>query len=336
MICLGTGDLELYFLLSVSWIVIPVAALLALVPYFIVRARGWRAVPGNSIGLLLLNWWSWVVVACAIPGKLTGGGLPSVLELLVSESMSRAWNDRILAAALIVGCASWVALLLTTVAAGRVRAPSRRQMGAGLAVAIGAPCVAFVAAMLGGVFENAREDAAGERPELASERAIDEQLELLAEREERTQASLSEVRRMIASDGWAEAYPWMFRSCEREANPCYDIYTSAEVTRTHIDARDRARLDDELHNAGWRSSSRPQYCHGSDIESYRNEEGQRLCVEYGDETVAVALISPPYWGDLFELRGAAGPDALIFNPDMRNRTAAFRWDEWQTSDLAPR
>ena len=331
--CWGFGDLESYFLIPASVIIIPVTGVASLIPFFVARTRGWRAVPGNSLALLLLNWWSGVVAACAIPGKLTGGGRASVLELLTLESMSRAWNDRILVTALIVGVITWVVLLFTSAAAREVRSPSRLQTRSGIAVAVGAPVFVLIVAVLGGTVENAQSDGASERPEAALERPIEDQLELLSQREEATQTSLSEVRRMIAGDGWAGAYSWMFGSCERDANPCYDIFARATTTLADLDRADREQLSDGLRAAGWRSTSRPPYCHGDDIESYRNDEGQRLCVEYAGDTISVALISPSFWGDLFTLRDAADPDALIFNLDSRDQTSRYQWNEWQASVL---
>lgn len=316
-----------------SWIIIPVAGLLSLIPYLIVRARGWRKVPGNSLGLLFLNWWSAVTVACTIPGKLTGGGSDSVLELLTSESMSRAWNDRILITALVFGAVSWMALVLASVVAGGARSPSRLQTRTGLVVAIAVPCIVMIAGMLGGTVENSRTDGAGELPEFALERTLDEQLGLLAQREELTQASLSEVRHLIAADGWTSVHPWMFRSCEGEANPCYDIYAAAQIAQADADRAIDTRFIDELREAGWRSAGKLPYCHSSNIESFQNEEGQRLCVNHGDGNISVALIAPSYWGNLFELREAADSGALIFDPAARDQSATYRWDEWQSSIL---
>lgn len=331
--CWGFGDLEYYFLFSASWIIIPLTGLLSLIPYFVARARGWRTVPGSSLGPLILNWWSLVVVVCTTPGKLTGGGRASVLELLTSETMSRAWNDRLLIAALLVGAASWLAVVVTTVSAGAPRPASLLQIRVGQVVVIAAPCLALLTAVLGGTIDSSHADAAQERPEAALARTLDEQLVLLAQREELTQSSLSEVRQLIAADGWVDAYPWLFRSCEREAYPCYDIYATASLPRTPNDHTRDALFTDQLHDAGWRSAAQPPYCHGSNITSFQNDDRQRLCVIYDDETISVALISPHYWGDLFALRDAAPPDTLIFHPQVRDHSASYRWDEWQSSAL---
>lgn len=207
------------------------------------------------------------------------------------------------------------------------------QRRTGVAVAIAAPCIAAIVAVLGGSIDNSRTDGAGEQPEPAFARTLDEQLELLAQREEQTQTALSEVRQLIADDGWMNAHPWMFRSCEREAHSCYDIYTTAEIAQGDADSAIDASFSDELRDAGWRSVAKPPYCHGSNLQSFRNDDGQRLCVELDGETLSVALVSPHYWGDLFALRDAAHPDAAIFNPRSWDQSATYRWDEWQASVL---
>lgn len=167
--------------------------------------------------------------------------------------------------------------------------------------------------MLGGTIDNSRADGAGERPESAFARTLDKQL--------------------IATNGWMNAHPWMFRSCEREAHSCYDIYVTAEIAQGDADRAIDASFTDELRDAGWRSASKPPYCYSSNLQSFRNDDGERLCVELDDGTISVALISPHYWGDLFALRDAAHPDAAIFNPRTWDRSATYRWDEWQSSAL---
>lgn len=200
-------------------------------------------------------------------------------------------------------------------------------------VAIAAPCAALIAGLLGGSVEGSRTDGAGELPEPALARTFDEQLGLLSQREEFTQASLSEVRKLIAADGWINAHPWMFRSCEREAHPCYDIYATAHIAQADANRAIDAMLIDELNDAGWRSATKPPYCHGRNLESFQNDDGQRLCLEHRDETISVSLISAPYWGNLFELRDAAGSGVRIFDPKVQDQFATYRWDEWQSSEF---
>ncbi|WP_153002123.1 hypothetical protein [Leucobacter chromiiresistens] len=328
-ICWGVGELERLLLIRFSWFIIPTSVLLALVPYFISRARGWRVVPSNSLGLLMVHWWSWVTVVCTFSDKV--GSVATVLEFLSAEGVSQAWNDRMLITAGVVGLATWVALLFTT-SFSNTGTPYQRRAELGVVVAWVAPCVVVVSALLCVPLEGARIDAAGERPEPATSRPVDAQLTLLSQREAGTQQSLSKVRRMIAPEGWTHAYPWMFGSCEGTHHPCYDIYASAEFM-TENAVPDRAQLENELSAAGWQSTKTPPYCQGTDIDSYRNRDGQRLCVEFDVDSITVALIAPSYWGDLFVLRDAASPDAVIFNPRVRDKAASFAWNEWQASEM---
>lgn len=335
-VCLGFGDLEGYFLIPASIIVIPVAGLCALIPYFLVRARGWSAVPGSVAWALALNWWCWITVVATIPGKLTGGGNASVLELLTLQTMSLAWNQRVLVTALIAGVVSWVVLLLAAATSGSPRGSTRFQKRAGFAVMIGIPIFVFIAAISGNAIEQSKTDGANEQPSAALARTIEEQVHLLSQREDTTQSDLSEVRRLIATDGWSSAYTWMFGACEREANPCYFIYASADVAQggSSFDRSvARRELKDELLGTGWAAAKQPRYCHGRELDSFRNGDGQQLCLTYGDGSVKVALISERFWGSLFELRDAAGSGVLIFDPQARDQFAEYRWDEWQSSDL---
>ena len=44
LICWGFGDIEHYFLIALSWVIIPVTGLLALIPFAVARSRGWLTV----------------------------------------------------------------------------------------------------------------------------------------------------------------------------------------------------------------------------------------------------------------------------------------------------
>jgi len=255
-----------------SPIIVPVLGLLGSLPRFILRVRGHSTAPGPMIFVLYITWWSGFI------GSLIGAPL------------SDDQQTGILTLCVLAVAVSWVVLLTLSAIlepgpAGGALLWRRTSWIAAFAVPV-VFALTFVAVVLLPAAQAT--DAASETSAQAQSRLHAEQIELAQDRYESLQEDASEVRALIAEDGWrttGEALDYPASQCLDEQEPCYEIQVSSEIAADGIGA---SELTAELESLGWTP--------GRD-DAWHAAGGRTLWIGEHEGVMRVNITSPWWWGD---------------------------------------
>lgn len=317
----GTGGWMTLALAFASPLLLPAFGLLGSLPRFILRRRGATATPGPIIWLLFLHGWGWVGAALAMQDT-TDSSIPppTLLQGLGAGALSAGAQAAIFLAALAVVSAAWLAVLVLAIVLPPDRPPHRGWRIAGWVSAFATPLLLAAAVMLAGFLTLQQTDGAGETVAEVQERPVDEQAERMLERHEHAQRSLSEVRALIAEDGWQPEWAGG-DDCGRVAGvPCYQLAAAFGTTST---AGIPAGLDEELADLGWTVTD----ADAERIEATRDDLVLTVGV-WGDDALIAGVLTPWWWGDEIALRERLNPG--------RDRPAepadGYSADEWPPLD----
>lgn len=200
---LVTGRGVLPFLVIVSsLLLIPAAALLGSLPRLMLRRQGvTAATPGGIVWLLVLQWWSWVGMAVAMPDDTFASVRPSPLQRFAWPQMSEMFATGVFAGSVIVGAGSWVATLIL---ASHAPAPHIRHGWEAVAWAsiVATPALLLLAGPIGIGISQLQTDAAGERPAQVAELSAADQISQAQQRYDTVQQTVSELRAIAAAGRW--------------------------------------------------------------------------------------------------------------------------------------
>lgn len=309
-----------------SPLLVPAAALLSSIPRFTLRRSEVTATPSLGAGLLIIQWWSWVGIALAMPDERfdssTRAGVPSLLQLAIGDSMGGVFAAWVLIASTVVGIASWIGLMM--VATGPLRSVRTRavdRMGALSIVAV--PAVLVLLGLLGVGVSGLRIDAAGEAANKVSSRSADEQIALAQTRYEALQRAVSALRAELATERWSADEVRVEALDER--GPGYPSYRF-RFGFSHVAAGD-LRVDPKgiaevLGATGWEVGTVTDA--PLRIEARRADGTALRLVTDGDMPLRIDVLSASWWqsGDApvtTELAGLAGSTG--------NGYSARRWPD---------
>lgn len=325
---LGTGGWESLMLLVGSPVIVPAAGLLGALPRFVLRKRGHATTPGPIVWLLFVNWWGWVTLTITMPGVGDSGAVPSVLRGLVTAPLSLMYEQIMFAVAVLVALLAWIAILVLACVV-RVPVPPRRTWTLASWVALFAMPVVLIAAVWAGViFTTQQRDAAGDTVAEVEAMPIAAQAARAEASYEVTQQKLSQVREVIAEDGWSardEDGAWVvgsgfgssYGACTGADAECYTFEVGFEFAQkpAGFDGRD-AGFAEELEVLGWKASNRAG--EWTDADGFTVD-----IVPWPDGRLEVSIESPAWWGkthDIGEQLGEADAD--------RGLARTYRYDEW--------
>ncbi|MFF7294139.1 hypothetical protein ACFY9N_16540 [Microbacterium sp. NPDC008134] len=331
---LGSGGWGTLMLMFLSPVFVPAAGLLGMLPRFILRRRGHTTAPAPIVWLLFVNWWAWFTLALTMQDMGDSGPSRSLLRDVMTVPLSLDYEQGVFLAALAIAVLAWVAVLVLAIVQPRPMpgvqtGMPRRQDGWTVVAWIAAFVVpALLVATIGaGVVATAlQRDAAGDTVAEVSAMPIAAQAERALATYERTQQKLSEVRELIADDGWQiidddgravgsagfGSYSW---ECRRADADCVTIEAGFGIddVRVDVDGEDfRARLQ----ALGWDAD---------DMRAMTDADGFVLRIDAFrgvNESTWVSIESPPLWGDLYDLTQELGES------DDDRVEGTFRFDEW--------
>ncbi|MBK0422304.1 hypothetical protein JD292_09485 [Leucobacter sp. CSA2] len=242
----SSGGWETLFLVMLSPVVVPGIALLAALPRFILRRRGWRYAPASVSSLLIASAWGLALMSLAVRGSGDSGTIDSPLRTFFSGLSERA-EGMIAGFGSMLAFPCYLAALVVAIVLA-TRGPSREAahqstaqppksagwMRARDLIPIGVfvlvPVLAAVAAGVGtAIMRNGPRDFAGasEANTVALDRAAFE-----AQRErswDRLQEQASPVRTGIAREGWLVASHGGVRSVTADEPERYRLAASWEI-----------------------------------------------------------------------------------------------------------
>lgn len=362
---LGVGGWATLLLLFASPVFIPATGLLGSLPRFLLRKRGHTTTPAPIVGLLFVNWWGWVALTLTMQDAGDSGPLASLLRSMLTVPLSVDYEQGLYVVAIGVAITAWLAVLViaivlprataATVVPGPPAAPTMAAAPAAVApphppTTTGRPrderpwvVVAWVSAFLvpalfvtavvvGVEVTAAQPDASGDTVAEVAAMPIAAQVDRAEQNYERTQQRLSEVRELIAEDGWRlrdEDGEWVGSAgfgtsaweCRQADVDCYTFQVRFSLDQAPADF-DRARFDDSLRDAGW---TPPEYGDGwTDAEGYR----LRVTVYPANNRLSIELESPEWWGDTYDLRNEMGDS----DDDNLGLGRTYRFDEWPPLD----
>ncbi|MFG6402977.1 hypothetical protein [Microbacterium sp. P04] len=315
----GSGGWEALILLFASPVLVPVLGLLGMLPWFLLRRRGWRSTPAPVIWLLFLNWWGWFGFIITIRGIGDSGDIPSMLVGAGEVRLSQGAEQALLFVCLLLAAGAWVAILVIVLAHPRVSAAAYARWTVVAWIAAIAVPVLLIAGVLGATAATTQQrDAAGDTVAEVESQPIDTQLERAEARYDELQRMLVPLRESFGTSGW-EVYSSGFSdyagSCSDAEAECYSVeatFTLDAVT-TGASAESFADL---LRSAGWETE---QGGYGA------NGEKDGYVVDGSiaeDGSVWLELSSPTWWGDPSELRQALGEIAPRVEGEL------YASDEW--------
>lgn len=338
---LGVGGWGTLLLLFASPIFIPAAGLLGALPRFLLRKRGHSTTPAPIVGLLFVNWWGWVALTLTMQDAGDSGPLMSLLRSMLTVPLSVDYEQGLYVVAICVAIAAWLAVLVIAIVLPRASAApsSEPTMATGRGSERPWVVVAWVSAFLvpalfvatvvvGVEVTAAQPDASGDTVAEVEAMPISAQADRAQQNYERTQQRLSEVRELIAEDGWrlrAEDGEWVGSvgfgtrpwECRQADVECYTFEVRFSLDEAPADF-DRDRFDDALREAGWMP---PEYGDGwTDAEGHR----LRVTVYPANNRLSIELESPQWWGDTYELRNEMGWS----DDESLGLGRTYRFDEW--------
>ncbi|MFE6735137.1 hypothetical protein [Microbacterium sp. NPDC057650] len=317
-------------MLMVSPILIPAAGLLQSLPRMLLRRSGARQAPAPIAPLLFVTWWSWFLLAISMQDAGDGPTTPSILENITGTIQSSSFLGAVLGAAALGILLSGFAILMLAVTLPRGAASSRPWRITAMVSVVAVPALifgfVFAFASAAAAEVQARTDAAGDTVAEAQARSLEEQGQLAAQRYEKNQRTLSEVRALIAPDGWAEAAGGGAPTrdapgCSREVD-CYDVFAgfSSDAFGEDGPRIDLDALETRLTAQGWEKGR----WFGAEDRGLvvTDADGAELTVtDWGE----ISLNSPAWWGDWYDFADQIESDRDIADQELAPTYAADEW-----------
>lgn len=141
-----------FALLLFSWVILPVAGLLGMLPQIVLRRRGHRATPGPVASLLFVNWWCWVAMTVSMTDYGDTDETTSFLRSVLGLPITETGEQVIFVIAAFLAAVSWLTVLVLSfslpradagVASGAVWTP------VAWATAFGAPALLVLGVAVG-------------------------------------------------------------------------------------------------------------------------------------------------------------------------------------------
>lgn len=319
IITVGNGGWALLMLLMISPVLVPVLGLLGSLPRFLLRKSGITTTPAPITGLLFVHWWAWAAAMITPPGATDGSPIPAVMQGLSPRPISGGFLQAVMLGGSGIAVACWITVLILAIVlrarAALPAAPKRWTLVAWLA-AVMLPVLFAAMIWLGGAVTAQQRDAAGETVAEAQTQAMSVQAQRALERHEQAQEQLSQVRGMIADDGWRISQRGIDRRTSfADAVDSYGFDLRFEHEPLAEGPVDVEAIEEELIGQGWTKDETGALVdpHGNVVEIYSNES-----------SLQVSLVSPAWWGDSYELSDELGYGL----DDAFARTYAY--DEWPT------
>lgn len=290
---LGGGGWETLFLTFLSPIIVPVFALLASLPRFILRKRGHTTTPEPMVWLLFLNGWSWFMAPLTLDGSTDGATNPSILQSIAVVPLSNGFQGGMFIVCCILGVLSWAALIVLAGTLHSATVINGWRIASWVSVFL-IPVLFAVTVVIGVLTTANHLDAASETSAQVHTRSMQEQAELATERYEQTQEVASEIRALIADDDWhilggLDKNPYACRALQMD---CYlvSVESSHDTAGTGLD---RDTLIAQIESLGWTPTEggRMVDADGRELQLITNERG----------SIRVDVDSPWWWGDSWDL-----------------------------------
>ncbi len=280
------GGWEMLFLLMFSPVILPVYALLNLIPRRIIR-KG-EDLPHGSTGLttlLILHWWGLATFAVFFQGIGDSGGLPSLIGDLLRWLPDGSGG----AICLLGGTLSvlaWIGLLMYPTKPVRQKPLKTPWLWPLLAFAVPPLTITLALTLVYANGLDSEPDAGGTSESQALALSVEETQEVQNSRWNALQAELVPLRTSIAADGWiavAERYPRDGIVNESGLTNAYDLrsyrssapsYTIGTIWQTQLPesfSEARARVGELAAQQSWEALR-------VDVESLAGDDGQDLVV----------------------------------------------------------
>lgn len=329
---LGSGGWGTLLLTFASPVFIPAMGLLGMLPRFILRKRGHTTAPAPIVWLLFTNWWAWLAFTVTMQDAGDSGPMKTLLGTLVPVPLSSDYQGIVFLVAIGVAITSWLAILFVAIAQPQPRPDAPTRGGAWDAVSWNAafllPVILVATVVLGAQLTALQTDAAGDTVSQVEALPIAAQAARAEENYTRTQQKLSEVRELIAEDGWRardENGGWVrgagfaptYGGCRGTDAECYSFEAGFELEQAPAGFDpDGAEFLAELSAVGWERNERGY--------GFADDEGFELTVVRSpqDDRLTVGIESPDWWGDDDMLREELGES------DEDRGFGEYRFDEW--------
>ncbi|WP_164234784.1 hypothetical protein [Microbacterium hydrocarbonoxydans] len=141
-----------FALLLFSWIILPIAGLLGMLPQIVLRRRGYRSTPGPVTSLLFLNWWSWLAMVVSLTDFGDTGETTSFVRTTLGLPITETGEQVIFVIAVFFAILSWIAVLVLSFTVRRADAdgvPAARWTPLAWATAFGAPALLVLGIAVG-------------------------------------------------------------------------------------------------------------------------------------------------------------------------------------------
>jgi len=292
----GNSGWFLLLLLVVALVLVLVLGLLGTIPQFLLGNEGWKTAPAPVAVLLIVQWWAWIAALVVPQGATYGRPVPSIVQLLSPRPVAGDFLVTVLVASVSVGVLCWVAVLILSIILRRRSgsvSPGRGWTRGAVVAAIVPPVLLVAVIWSGGeVTAQQRDDAGATVAETAAE-PLREQAARALDRYESAQSQLSEIRGMLADDGWwLTSRGFDSRSSWGSGADAYGFDLGFEYEFTAGEAPDVDTVHAELLTLGWSEDERGRLV---------DPHGNTVLMWADSRAVSVSLTSPSWWGDTDEL-----------------------------------
>lgn len=319
------GQGWLYYAPHFLIVLYPLVVFAGLLPCLIARRRGARETPAMMVPFVLVQWWA-TVAPVFLTTVMLVFDVP-IRRLLGIDHLGFRYTDGMLGIAGVIAVAAWLVCLVMAILHRKDRKSSARAWAAlARATAIAAPVL--IVAVTGGalIATSQQRDAANTTLTEALTAPTSVQAARFEEHYEHLNRAVSEVRALIAEDGWGDRNTGPHSAvCPAEGGAeCYEF--EAEFSHPTVgQALDRDELASRLGDAGWEVGEVKTADRTDVIGLFATDaEGILVVVELDDSAAEVTVQSRtgPWWGGEEILIGALGgyPDE---SPDT-----VYRADEW--------
>ena len=288
----GAGWMYVGYIFAV--VLYPLVGVAGMIPRIILRRLGASGTPWPVVPFLVVQWWALFTPVFITMAQFFLG--PVFVGLFGVEQIAMSIRWSILSISIMVVILAWIA---GVVIASSDRGSTHRDVvwkRISLGAAIAAPVVVVVV-LLGALFATGQQrDGAGATVVDALRPSVQEQAERLEARYTELNEKVSEVRRLIAEDGWEEYLTGVGHdsSCAGTGMPCYMF----EADFSHATAGDTVGLADlaaRLEAEGWVTDE------GRDEGALVATADEGVVVEIfwsdRDAEIGVRAESVNWWGD---------------------------------------